>query len=197
MIANLKIFYTYFTNYGNWTWSTQGYKFFQNASGGETILKFPSCYLCSSYITLIISLYNFIIILHTLPGNIYLCKFNNTNARKRCEIFKFVKFIIKTPERRHWRCSGFFCFWKLWTYFTSFSSASFANFEQANVSWAANLLCNLKAKFLRNHFYFINTNNFFLLNHTKLVTILHDMDLNFEYTIDKEEKQCINKNTYY
>ena len=38
------------------------------------------------------------------PGNIYLFKVNNRNAR--CKIC--LKLTIKTPERRHWRISGVF-----------------------------------------------------------------------------------------
>ena len=33
-------------------------------------------------------------------------KINNRNSRTRCEISS--NLIIKTPERRHWRCSGVF-----------------------------------------------------------------------------------------
>ena len=41
-----------------------------------------------------------------IPANIKLFKVNNKNARKRCEICS--KVTIKTPERRHWLCSGVF-----------------------------------------------------------------------------------------
>ena len=40
------------------------------------------------------------------PAGIYLFKVNNRNTKARCEICS--KLTIKTPERRHWRCSGFF-----------------------------------------------------------------------------------------
>ena len=40
------------------------------------------------------------------PVDIYPLKVNNRNTRTRCEICS--KLIIKTPERRHWRRSGFF-----------------------------------------------------------------------------------------
>ena len=40
------------------------------------------------------------------PADIYLLKVNNRNTRTRCEICS--KLTIKTPERRHWRRSGFF-----------------------------------------------------------------------------------------
>ena len=36
----------------------------------------------------------------------YIFKVKNRNNRTRCEICS--KLIIKTPERRHWRCSGVF-----------------------------------------------------------------------------------------
>ena len=39
-----------------------------------------------------------------LPAGIYLFKFNKGNTRTMCEICP--KFIIKAPERRHWRRSG-------------------------------------------------------------------------------------------
>ena len=39
------------------------------------------------------------------PGNIYLFKVENRNTRKRCEICSK---LIKTPERRQWRCSSIF-----------------------------------------------------------------------------------------
>ena len=41
-----------------------------------------------------------------IPANIKLFKVNNKNVRKRCEICS--KVTIKTPERRHWLCSGVF-----------------------------------------------------------------------------------------
>ena len=40
------------------------------------------------------------------PANVYLFKVNNRNNRKRGEICS--KLIIKTPKRRHWRCSDVF-----------------------------------------------------------------------------------------
>ena len=40
-----------------------------------------------------------------LAGN-YMFKVDNRNTRTRCEICP--KLTIKTPERRHWRCSGVF-----------------------------------------------------------------------------------------
>ena len=40
------------------------------------------------------------------PAYIYLFKVNNRNTRKRWEISS--KLTIKTPERHHWRRSGFF-----------------------------------------------------------------------------------------
>ena len=40
------------------------------------------------------------------PASIYLLKINNRNTRKRCKICS--KSTIKTPERRHWHCSGVF-----------------------------------------------------------------------------------------
>ena len=41
-----------------------------------------------------------------LPASIYLLKVNNRNTRTRCETCSNVT--IKTPEQRHWRCSGVF-----------------------------------------------------------------------------------------
>ena len=41
-----------------------------------------------------------------IPAGIYLLKVNNRNTRTRCEICS--KLTINTPERRHWRRSGFF-----------------------------------------------------------------------------------------
>ena len=40
----------------------------------------------------------------TYPVGIYMFKVNNRNTRTRCEICS--KSTIKTPERRHWCCSG-------------------------------------------------------------------------------------------
>ena len=40
------------------------------------------------------------------PANIYLCKVNNKNTRKKCEICS--KLTIKRPQRRQWRRSGVF-----------------------------------------------------------------------------------------
>ena len=37
--------------------------------------------------------------LNLFPANIYLCKVNNRNTKKRCEICS--KLTIKTPERRY------------------------------------------------------------------------------------------------
>ena len=42
---------------------------------------------------------------HILVG-IYMFKVNNRNTRPSCEICS--KLTIKTPEQRHWRCSGVF-----------------------------------------------------------------------------------------
>ena len=39
-------------------------------------------------------------------AGIYLIKISNGNTSKRCEICS--KLTIKTPERRHWCCSGVF-----------------------------------------------------------------------------------------
>ena len=47
----------------------------------------------------------FHIFFSVVPGNIYLFKVNNRNARKSCEICSQLP--IKTPER-HWRRSGLF-----------------------------------------------------------------------------------------
>ena len=41
-----------------------------------------------------------------VSGGIYLLKVNNRNTKARCEICS--KLIIKTLERRRWRCSGVF-----------------------------------------------------------------------------------------
>ena len=46
------------------------------------------------------------VITFNFPVGIYLLKVNNRNTTTRCEICS--KLTIKTPERRHWRCSGFF-----------------------------------------------------------------------------------------
>ena len=43
-----------------------------------------------------------------LSAGIYLFKINNRNTRAICEIC--LQLTIKTPERRHWRRSGFFFF---------------------------------------------------------------------------------------
>ena len=40
------------------------------------------------------------------PAGIYVLKVNNRNTRTSCEICS--KLTIKTPERRHCRCSGVF-----------------------------------------------------------------------------------------
>ena len=40
------------------------------------------------------------------PVGSYVLKVNNRNTRTSCEICS--KLTIKTPERRHWRCSGVF-----------------------------------------------------------------------------------------
>ena len=40
------------------------------------------------------------------PTGIFLLKVNNRNTTARCETCS--KLTIKTPERRHWRRSGFF-----------------------------------------------------------------------------------------
>ena len=40
------------------------------------------------------------------PTNICLFEINNRNTRKRCDIF--LKLLIETPERRHWRRYGVF-----------------------------------------------------------------------------------------
>ena len=58
--------------------------------------------------------------------NVCLFKVNNRKSRKRCEIC--LKLTIKTPERRHWPRSGVFII----------------NFEQVNVSWAADFYYWLK-----------------------------------------------------
>ena len=42
----------------------------------------------------------------TSPAGNYMFKFNNKNARTRCEIRSKLK--IKIPERRHWHRSGIF-----------------------------------------------------------------------------------------
>ena len=44
------------------------------------------------------------VIKDALPANIYIFKFNNRNTIKKCEIC--LKWRIKTPEQRQWRCSG-------------------------------------------------------------------------------------------
>ena len=44
--------------------------------------------------------------LKLIPTNIFLCKVNNRNTRKRFEICS--KLILKTPERRQWRRSVVF-----------------------------------------------------------------------------------------
>ena len=41
-----------------------------------------------------------------IPVKIYLFKFYSRNTRRRCETSS--KLTIKTPEWRHWRCSGVF-----------------------------------------------------------------------------------------
>ena len=41
-----------------------------------------------------------------IPAGIYLFTVNNRNFKTMCEICS--KLTIKTPERRHWRCSGTF-----------------------------------------------------------------------------------------
>ena len=41
-----------------------------------------------------------------IPAGIYLLKVNDRNTRTRCEICS--KLTVKTPERRHLRCSGVF-----------------------------------------------------------------------------------------
>ena len=40
------------------------------------------------------------------PAGNYMFKINNRNTKTKCEICS--KLAIKTPERRHWRCSGVF-----------------------------------------------------------------------------------------
>ena len=42
----------------------------------------------------------------TFQLTFYLFKVNNRNARKSCEIY--LELTIKTPEQRHWLCSGVF-----------------------------------------------------------------------------------------
>ena len=44
--------------------------------------------------------------MRTYSANIYLFQVNYKNIRKKYKICS--KFTIKTPERRHWRCSGVF-----------------------------------------------------------------------------------------
>ena len=53
-------------------------------------------------------------------------KFNNGNAKKRCEVCS--KLTIKTSEQRRCRC-------KLWINFTPFSSGPSVNSEQVNAVW--------------------------------------------------------------
>ena len=65
------------------------------------------------------------------PADIYLLKVTNRNSRKRCE--KYLKSIIKSPERHHSRRSGVFIV--NFKHISLFSSVSIANFEQVNVSW--------------------------------------------------------------
>ena len=45
-------------------------------------------------------------IIKTSPTDNYMFKDNDRNTRTRCEICSNVT--IKTPERRHWHCSGVF-----------------------------------------------------------------------------------------
>ena len=63
--------------------------------------------------------------------NIYLFIINNSNARKRCEIYS--KLTIKLPQR----CSTAFIvtFEHVSYLFTLFSSVSIVGFEQVNVCW--------------------------------------------------------------
>ena len=87
-----------------------------------------------------------------IPANIYLLKVNNKNAEKRCQIYS--KLTIKTPEQRHWYCSGDFIV--NLNLFHKFFSDSIVNFEQVNVS--------LDSK----HFKHINRNHFESLNNRDL-----------------------------
>ena len=50
-------------------------------------------------------------------------KVNNKNTRTRCETCS--KLTLRTPKRRHWRCSGVFVC----------SSVFIGNFEQVNAGW--------------------------------------------------------------
>ena len=69
------------------------------------------------------------------PAAINLFKANNRNGRKRCKICS--KLTI-TPERRHWRCSGFFIvnFEHISHLFVVFL---YPAFEQVNNSWVTTL----------------------------------------------------------
>ena len=62
------------------------------------------------------------------PKSWEVCKVNNRNTRKRCEISS--NLTIKAPERRQWRRSGVFI--------VNFEYTShIVNFQQRNVSWEA------------------------------------------------------------
>ena len=54
---------------------------------------------CRSAGFLLTTLNGVLILITNFPANIYLFKVNNSNIRKRCEIYS--KLTIKTPERRH------------------------------------------------------------------------------------------------
>ena len=61
-------------------------------------------YNLASYLCELLALYNALHKIAVNPVDIYMFKVNNRNTRTRCEICS--KVTIKTPERRHWRCSG-------------------------------------------------------------------------------------------
>ena len=66
--------------------------------------------------------------------NIYVYKFNNKNARKKCEICS--ELIIKTTKWGQWRCCLCWCLCYFWTYFTPLSKVYIVDFEQVTAYWA-------------------------------------------------------------
>ena len=66
-----------------------------------------------------------------IPAGVYQVKVNNRSTRIGCEICS--KLRIKTPERRHWRCSGVFIV--KFEHILHFSSVFTVNFEQVIADW--------------------------------------------------------------
>ena len=87
------------------------------------------------------------------PGN-YMFKVNNINTRTKGEICS--KLTIKTPERRHWRCSGLFIV--NLEHSTPFFIVFIIYFEHGNVCWVS-FYCFLTSNTLSTVIFF---SSFFL-----------------------------------